>query len=129
MRYPFTQQIVEINYNALPAGFDYLVFVNGLFKDMNNQQLDMIHAAMGIAGEAGEILELVKKNFAYGKVIDMEVLAKELGDLLFYFTAMCAVVGIDPEAVAEINRRKLSARYESGKYSDEQAINRVDTKK
>jgi len=79
MRYPFTKQIVEINSNGLPAGFDYLVFVNGLFKDMNNQQLDMIHAAMGISGEAGEILELVKKNFAYGKVIDVETLAKELG--------------------------------------------------
>lgn len=69
---------------------------------------------LGLAGEAGEVIEVIKKHLYHGKDLDKSALIKELGDVLWYVAAICSQVGIDLEDVAERNVDKLSARYPNG---------------
>jgi NTP pyrophosphatase (non-canonical NTP hydrolase) len=107
-------------------GLGYKEFVNSLFKDMCDRRSDLMHAAAGIAGESGEVLDIIKKHWAYDKPLQIEKLVEELGDVLFYIYAMSLLIGIDVETIIQYNQHKLSKRYSSGKYSNEQAIARAD---
>jgi len=104
----------------------YAVFVNGLFKRRNSTGQDLEHAALGIAGEAGELIDAIKKHAIYGKPLDRVNIVEELGDLRFYMQALMNTLGISEEEIIRENMRKLSARYPRGIYSDEQAIARAD---
>lgn len=81
------------------------------------QELGWMYAALGIAGEAGEVAEKVKKtlrdhNGDFSKSLsDIE---KELGDLLWYIAFMCSSLGIDLEDVAKTNLDKLDSRKKRG---------------
>src|SRR6478672_1997845 len=70
--------------------------------------------AMGVAGEAGEVVEKWKKIVAYkeGKVSDedKELLKKELGDVVWYIAVMANSLGITLEEVMQLNVKKLSDR-------------------
>lgn len=63
---------------------EYVPKVRGLINKLATERDDHLHMAMGIAGEAGEIIDILKKSFAYGKEVDREKLLAELGDCLFY---------------------------------------------
>lgn len=69
---------------------------------------------LGLAGEAGEVIELIKKHCFHGKPLDRENLRKELGDVLWYISAICTEVGLELSDVAEANIDKLFARYPNG---------------
>lgn len=101
-------------------------FVRNLVKEMGSYQNNLMHAAVGISGEAGELLDAVKKHWAYGKPIDRVNVIEELGDLEFYMAAMRMLVGTSRTEVLNANVVKLSKRYNSGSYSDEQAQQRAD---
>ena len=107
---------------------DYERMVSLLFKRSDFQQnLDAtLHAAVGISGEAGELLDAIKKGWAYGKPLDLENIIEELGDLEFYLEAFRQRLGIDRQVVLERNQAKLGVRYSSGVYSDQHAIERKD---
>lgn len=85
----------------------------------------IMHAAIGISGEAGEILDTAKKHWVYNKPLDIENLYEELGDLLFYTTALMIITGIDLEEVLVRNVEKLKKRYPDG-YTDTAAQARAD---
>lgn len=80
--------------------------------------------SMGLAGETGEVSELVKHHVFSKEPLDKMKLAKELGDVLWYLAAMCSTVDIDLSTVAELNANKLAHRYNQGKYTDEASANR-----
>jgi len=84
-----------------------------------------IHMAMGIAGEAGELLDAVKKNTMYRKPLDLTNIIEELGDIEFYMEGLRASLGISRQEVLEANIVKLNKRYTAG-YSDVAAIIRAD---
>ena len=105
---------------------DYSDFVAALFKDMGSDIDNLAHAAMGISGEAGELLDAIKKHWAYGKPLDKENVIEELGDLEFYMQAMRIQLGIPRFFIISKNVEKLSKRYHTGKYSDAQAVMRAD---
>lgn len=84
-----------------------------------------LHAAVGIAGEAGEVLDAVKKTWIYGKELDRENILEESGDLLFYITALLTENGFTLEDAMEYNIKKLEKRYPDG-YTDSAAIERLD---
>ena len=64
--------------------------------------------AMGLAGEAGETVDMLKKHIGHGHALDLCKLKKELGDVLWYVAALAAEFGITLDDVAEANRlRKL----------------------
>lgn len=85
-----------------------------------------LHAAVGVSGEAGELLDAVKKTWAYGKPLDRDNVIEELGDLEFYMEALRQALGITRDETLIQNQKKLGVRYASGVYSDQHAIERKD---
>jgi phosphoribosyl-ATP pyrophosphohydrolase len=104
----------------------YDVFVAGLFKLDPSPVMNRLHAAVGISGEAGELLDAVKKEWVYNKPLDYENVKEELGDLMFYITAMMIYCGISWQEVFQYNADKLAKRYVGLKYSDQAAQERAD---
>jgi len=74
--------------------------------------------AIGLAGEAGEVAEIVKKAIFHQQGVDMEKMKKELGDVLWYVAALCSHLEITMEDVMTHNLDKLRARFPEG-YSPE----------
>ncbi len=115
------------NPDATPDMVRYDQFVLQLFKaDTGPAMLN--HAAMGVAGEAGELIDAIKKHLVYGKPLDRANIIEELGDLRFYIQAMQNVLGITESEVLQANADKLSKRYRGLKYTDQAAIDRADKK-
>lgn len=83
----------------------------------------LIIAALGMAGEAGEFANLVKKLTAHGHDVPLEELADELGDVLWYLAEAASACGLELDDIASQNVAKLRARYPQG-FSQEQSINR-----
>jgi NTP pyrophosphatase (non-canonical NTP hydrolase) len=88
-------------------------------KRLPSKQIELARAALGIAGESGEVAEIIKKHIAHNHPIDEEVLKSEVGDVLWYLSYMCEVMGWSLSEVATFNLNKLSARYPTGEYRPE----------
>jgi NTP pyrophosphatase (non-canonical NTP hydrolase) len=108
----FVQSIVK-------SGHDILVQLTPL-------QASMMHMAVGISGEAGELLDAIKKHSIYQKPLDFDNVKEEAGDILFYLTGLLNDVGITLNECIEANREKLSKRYPNKCYSNADAIKRAD---
>lgn len=80
---------------------------------------------MGLAGEAGEVVDLIKKTVYHGVPLDKEKLIKELGDVRWYFEVLCYCVGTTMEEVENINVEKLRKRYPDG-FTTQASIERKD---
>lgn len=106
--------------------YQYENFVADMLKPMPKRE-QLVHCALGLVGEAGEVAELVKKEFAYGKKYDDNEMDNELGDVLFYLVAMAQQNGIWLHEIMEKNVAKLQQRYPKG-YNDAAAIARVDVR-
>ena len=74
----------------------------------------LINGVMGLCGEAGEAIDLVKKHLAQGHELDREKLAKELGDVAWYLAETAHAIGYDLDTVLQMNLDKLKARYPDG---------------
>jgi NTP pyrophosphatase (non-canonical NTP hydrolase) len=109
-----------------PLDKAYADFVALRFKkDLGGWVQGLLHAAVGISGEAGELLDAIKKTWVYEKPLDIANVIEELGDLEFYMEAMRAQLGVTRVQVIEANVAKLTKRYPTG-YSDEAAQARAD---
>lgn len=97
-----------------------------ILDEMNAGQMHLTHMAIGIAGEAGELLDAVKKSSIYQKEIDRENVIEELGDLEFYMEGLRQGLNITREETIAGNIAKLSKRYEGLQYSNEAAQERAD---
>lgn len=87
----------------------------------------VLHMAVGVSGEAGELLDAIKKYTIYGKPLDRKNVVEELGDLEFYMEGLRAAFNITRSETLTDNKYKLlGKRYASGTYSDAQAIERAD---
>lgn len=95
-------------------------------RELTPAKAELWHYATGIGGEAGEILDVVKKHSVYHKALDREHLVEELGDLEWYMEALRQVAGITREETLAHNMAKLSKRYHEGKFTNAQAQNRAD---
>lgn len=73
-----------------------------------------IVAALGLAGEVGEFVEMVKKEAFHGKPLDVDAAGKELGDVLWYLSLAAESLGLKLSAIAAGNIGKLRARYPDG---------------
>lgn len=89
-------------------------------------RLDLLHMAVGICTEAGELLDAVKKVVIYDQEPDMANFDEELGDLEFYMEGLRQNLGIKREDTVAHNIEKLSKRYHELRYSDRQAKERAD---
>lgn len=84
-----------------------------------------LHMAVGVCGEAGELIDAVKKQVIYGKPLDLENVIEELGDLEFYIEGLRQGLGITREQTLNANMAKLGKRY-GERYSDKAAQERAD---
>lgn len=83
----------------------------------DNGELDLAHWALGIAGEGGEIAEKVKKIIRDQTDLDDEakrLLAKEIGDVLWYLAVLADQLGVSFDDVATMNINKLKSRKDRG---------------
>ena len=94
--------------------------------DHHDYLLNVIYAAMGMCGEAGEVSELVKKYAYHGHAMDTEHLARELGDVLWYVSYMAHLFGYSLGEIMEMNQEKLAKRYPDGKFDAERSRNRKE---
>lgn len=85
---------------------------------------DILHSAVGISGEAGELLDHIKKVVWQRHDLDCNYIVKELGDILFYLMSMCNCVGTDIDEVCRLNIEKLTKRYPDGVFDKERSIHR-----
>lgn len=83
----------------------------------------LINGVMGLCGESGEVIDLVKKHLSQGHPLDREALAKELGDVAWYLAETAYVLGYPLEEIFRVNLEKLSARYPDG-FSTERSLHR-----
>lgn len=111
----------------------YAKMVKSLAKDgeqiadeLNGQDAHLLHMAVGVSGESGELLDAIKKHTIYRKPLDHANVVEELGDLEFYMEGLRQTLGITREETLEANFNKLSVRYGKGTYSDQQAQDRAD---
>lgn len=86
----------------------------GFRQDVTEQDYALLWNAVGLAGEVGEVVELVKKYVFHWQELDKAKFAAELGDVLWYLTALCSVMGLDLEQVMEQNIVKLERRHPDG---------------
>lgn len=82
-------------------------------------------AAMGLAGEAGEVVDLIKKHQHHGVALDREKLIREAGDVLWYLQYLCEVLQISLDDIALQNVYKLRLRYPDG-FNTADSISRKD---
>lgn len=94
--------------------------------DHHDYLLNVIYAAMGMCGEAGEASELIKKYAYHGHAIDTEHLARELGDVLWYVSYMAHLFGYPLGKIMAMNQEKLAKRYPDGKFDAERSNNRKE---
>lgn len=74
----------------------------------------LINGVMGMCGEAGECIDLVKKFMFQQHKLDFDHIAKELGDVAWYLAVTAYAIGYDLESVLQMNVDKLKKRYPEG---------------
>lgn len=111
----------------------YAEFVAALAKPgqaiqstLTPEKVDLLHMTIGVSGEAGELMDAVKKHVVYNKALDRENIVEELGDLKFYLQGIMNNLSITAEEIETHNRNKLAARYTGLVYTDKAAQDRVD---
>ena len=85
----------------------------------------LINGVMGLCGESGEAIDIVKKWLAQGHELDKEKLAKELGDIAWYLAETATALDIPLEEIFRGNIEKLARRYPEG-FSSERSIDRKE---
>lgn len=94
--------------------------------DYQHYMPNVLYAAIGMCGEAGEVSELIKKYAYHGHTIDTEHLARELGDVLWYVSYMADLFGYSLGEIMVMNQEKLAKRYPDGKFDAERSRNREE---
>ncbi|MBR4887714.1 MAG: nucleoside triphosphate pyrophosphohydrolase family protein [Clostridia bacterium] len=74
----------------------------------------LINSVMGLCGESGEAIDIVKKWLAQGHELDKEHLAKELGDIAWYLAEAATALDLPLEDILQANIDKLKKRYPEG---------------
>ncbi len=88
-----------------------------------SQQDVLLNGVMGLCGEAGEVIDIVKKHLHQGHALDREKLIRELGDVAWYLAETSYALGVPLEEVLRQNLEKLRNRYPAG-FDREKSVNR-----
>ena len=83
----------------------------------------LINGVMGLCGESGEAIDIVKKHLHQGHELDKKKLAAELGDIAWYLAETAYALDIPLEDIFRGNIDKLKRRYPEG-FTTERSINR-----
>ena len=83
-------------------------------RTVNEKQLEyplILNGVLGLGGESGECLDIVKKHLFQGHDLDTEHIAEELGDVAWYLAVSAYAIGYDLESILQRNVDKLKKRY------------------
>lgn len=97
-----------------------------IIDELDPVKADSLHMAVGVSGEAGELLDAIKKYAVYGKPLDRENVIEELGDLEFYLQGIRNIFDISREKTLQANIDKLAIRYPNYQYTNQAAQDRAD---
>lgn len=100
--------------------------INRRLRSNHNLQA-LVHGALGMSGETGEVVDIIKKHMVFDKHLDVENLKKELGDVLWYMSVIIHEIDSSFEEIMQMNSDKLDARYPNG-FSEQAALERKDIK-
>lgn len=100
-----------------------LFFANVANKHGVEEFGGVLNGCLGLAGESGEVLDMVKKWVFHEKDLDKDHLKKELGDVMWYVAMLCESFGFDLDEILQMNVDKLKARYPEG-FDPDKANNR-----
>lgn len=92
---------------------DQAVRTSGGYGEVGSEQ-HQLTSALSLAGEVGEFCNLLKNKIRHGQVVPVEVLSRELGDVLWYVADLCTALNVDLGQVALENLDKLRRRYPNG---------------
>ena len=97
------------------------------FVILNNKdeihKAELLEGVMGLNGEAGECVDILKKHIFQGHEINREHLASELGDVAWYLALSAYAIGYDLDSIFQLNIKKLKKRYPNG-FESEKSLNR-----
>ena len=85
----------------------------------------LINAVMGLCGESGEAIDIVKKHLHQGHDLDKDKLIKELGDIAWYLAEAAYALDVELDEVLRGNIAKLRARYPEG-FDTEKSVHRTE---
>lgn len=92
---------------------EYAAWARTMWLSDKLEERDLTIMSLGLAGETGEVLELLKKRVRDGN-LDMVNLKKELGDVIYYWVMLCNAFGLQPTEVMMTNVEKVEGRYARG---------------
>ncbi len=113
-----TQEYIK---NAIKTESRDFSAIGERLQSVENQRL--LHGGIGLATEAGEFLDALKKHVFYGKELDKVNLREEMGDIFWYCAIIADQLDVDFATVMERNITKLKARY-GEKFTEEAATTR-----
>lgn len=93
-----------------------------LNPDLSDKDI-LINGVMGLCGESGEAIDIIKRHLAQGHDLDKEHLASELGDIAWYLAETATVLGYNLEDILQMNIDKLKKRYPEG-FETEKSLHR-----
>lgn len=89
-------------------------------------QMDKImNGVLGLNGESGEVIDVIKKYMFQGHGLDTDKIIDELGDVLWYIAELAEGIGMNLSEIAEYNIVKLRKRYPEG-FEADKSMNRID---
>lgn len=90
----------------------YSEFVDrGVSLEDDTQRERLLLGLAGLAGESGEVVDVLKKHIFHGKELSAIELIHEMGDVLWYYTLIMDTIGIQWDEIVALNYKKLTERY------------------
>ena len=86
---------------------------------------NLSNVGLGLAGESGEVADAIKKHLHQGHPLDKMKIAEELGDVVWYISLACSVIGFSFDDILRMNIAKLKRRYPNG-FEAERSIHREE---
>ena len=107
------------------TGTEYQKLAMRTNKTEATQEQNLINGCLGLAGEAGEVCDIVKKYMFQGHNLETQKIVDELSDVLWYVALTAQGIGCDLDSIMEHNINKLKKRYPNG-FEAERSINRTE---
>ena len=107
------------------TGTEYQKLAMRTKKENMTRKEYLIEGCLGLAGEAGEVCDYVKKHIYQGHELDYNHVAEETSDCLWYAALIATAIGWDLNDIMEMNIEKLKKRYPEG-FSVMNSINRTE---
>lgn len=115
-----------VEFNGGPAGQRVPADLTPAFSALTGEQAHLLHMAIGMAGEAAEMLSQVYSHVFTGAQLDVDNVVEESGDSMFYIQGLLGPLNVSlPEAIFSNQAKLLGKRYANG-YSDKAAQERAD---